>query len=333
MAVFNRPPPPPVPLRQMSRHYYDGFNTLCQYLRDIWHLMNEQELDKEDIRMKLRVAMAMAKSMDKAIRERTIAEMSTEFRKNNTLRIEVITMMYNEEFLAHYFCRHYAWADRIRVLLDTDTSDNTESILSEYENVVIEPFTFPDMMDDIIKVEKLNACYLESYADWVILVDADEFIFTRNHETESIREYLEAYSGFPIMQAVLYNVYRNRKDSDLVLEKGYLNRRHGDINVKKGINKYYIKPIVVRSGHFFQWTAGMHSIQGMNFKRVGPHYFIGAHWAMADPCFCVERRVRGRRDRQSEVNLKSGLTKHNHYITEESVLEECEAHLDDPKVF
>jgi hypothetical protein len=64
MVIFNRPPPEPVSERQMTRHFYDGFNTICQYLRDIYHMT-----DDEEIRFKLRVAMSMAKSMDKQLRE------------------------------------------------------------------------------------------------------------------------------------------------------------------------------------------------------------------------------------------------------------------------
>jgi hypothetical protein len=64
MTIFNRPRPEPVPIRQMERHFYDGFNTICQVLRDIYHMT-----DDENIRLELRVAMAMAKKMENHIRE------------------------------------------------------------------------------------------------------------------------------------------------------------------------------------------------------------------------------------------------------------------------
>ena len=38
---------------------YEGHYTICQYLRDIYHLT-----DNEDIRMKCRVGMAMTKAMN-----------------------------------------------------------------------------------------------------------------------------------------------------------------------------------------------------------------------------------------------------------------------------
>jgi len=60
---------------------------------------------------------------------------------------------------------------------------------------------------------------------------------------------------------------------------------------------------------------------------------IGTHWANADPCFCVDRRIKGRRDRQSKFNLKYKFTYQHHNISEESVLAECKMHENDPQVF
>ena len=70
--VFNRPRPEPVSTRQMDRHFYDGYNTICQVLRDIYHMT-----DDEKIRMELRVAMAMAKKMEDHIREHSDAIQET----------------------------------------------------------------------------------------------------------------------------------------------------------------------------------------------------------------------------------------------------------------
>lgn len=36
------------------------------------------------------------------------------------MNIEVITCMYNEEFLAPFFMNHYEWATKIKVFIDDD---------------------------------------------------------------------------------------------------------------------------------------------------------------------------------------------------------------------
>jgi len=49
----------PVPESEMDRDRWEGHYTICQYLRDIYHLT-----DNTEIRMKCRVGMAMTKAMN-----------------------------------------------------------------------------------------------------------------------------------------------------------------------------------------------------------------------------------------------------------------------------
>lgn len=48
----------------MDRRIYDGENTVCQTLRDMYHLTEDQ-----GIRLKCRVAMSMAKAMCRKMME------------------------------------------------------------------------------------------------------------------------------------------------------------------------------------------------------------------------------------------------------------------------
>lgn len=53
----------PVPERVMDVSNYEGHHSICQTLRDIYHMT-----DDEDIKIKCRVAVAMAKSMQKKLK-------------------------------------------------------------------------------------------------------------------------------------------------------------------------------------------------------------------------------------------------------------------------
>jgi hypothetical protein len=53
----------PVPESMMDRSKYEGHHSICQTLRDIYHLT-----DDENIRLKCRIAMSMAKSMHKRLK-------------------------------------------------------------------------------------------------------------------------------------------------------------------------------------------------------------------------------------------------------------------------
>lgn len=260
------------------------------------------------------------------------------------MKVEVITMMFNEEYLAPFFMGHYSWADKIKVFIDSDTTDNTELIVRNYPNSEVYKFKFPDMMDDLLKVGLLNDAYKASDADWVILVDADEFVF----DTPAVRNIAdilawERTKGNDIIISKLYQVYRHITDKDLdVFMPAAPQRLHGDANT--GANVCYNKPIVVRGGLPIGWTPGNHFIvdQGIRYNlpstvtpsgiKFADRTLGGSHWAMADPCFCIERRCKGRRDRQSKFNLENKMTIQHHGITEKQIAEVCREHLYDPQI-
>jgi hypothetical protein len=59
----------PVDLAEMDKHRYDGHHSICQQLRDIYHMT-----DNEPIRQKARVAMSMAKAMHERLKKYRMAE-------------------------------------------------------------------------------------------------------------------------------------------------------------------------------------------------------------------------------------------------------------------
>jgi hypothetical protein len=249
------------------------------------------------------------------------------------MRIEIVTMWYNEEFLAPFFLNHYHYVDKIHLLLDVDTTDATARICAGYPNVAIEPFRFPDMMDDLIKSEKITSVYRRLNCDWVYLVDCDEFLFPPSLGSDP-RQFLEAETQSELIVAQMWQVYRHRTDADLDPRlPTILQRRHGDPNVTTGVNAEYCKPIVVRSGLDIRWSPGCHMFASPQPIHFSARRFLGAHWSMADPAFAVQRRIAGRKQRQSQRNLRGGMSKHDHHITAEQIMRRCEEHRDDPQLF
>lgn len=247
--------------------------------------------------------------------------------------IKALTMWYNEEFLAPFFLKHYSYLDEIHIIMDRDTSDRSLGVALQYGNVTVEDFSFPDGMDDIIKCDKLNRTMKAMLpdCDWLYVLDADEMIFPHNFENPA--DVLRRQKG-DVVIARMWQVYRNKVDFDLSLSIDFVpfNRRHGDPNRETGANAMYNKPIIIRSGADCILDLGNHRLFG---SALVSHqdYFDGVHWANADPAFTIERRVKNRRDRQSQVNLKYQLTVQHHNITEESVRAELDSHLNDPQLF
>lgn len=274
------------------------------------------------------------------------------------MSIEIITMWYNEEALAPFFLKHYSWADKITLLYDEDTSDNSLEIIRKAKNVTVIPFKFPDMMDDEIKIDLVNRYYRESACDYVLAVDADEFVFFKKNDTfiYDLNIFLEDKESYDVFYVTLYQVYKHKNDKKLDCAcEAIPQRRHGDPNITTGLNLYYNKPILVKTKINIQWTVGCHFLElkfpplknykisklyNMYFNgytipafKYAPFVLLGAHWSMADQDFSIKRRIIDRRLRQSKNNLDKGMTIQHHNITEESLLKEFKSHENDPQLF
>jgi hypothetical protein len=248
------------------------------------------------------------------------------------MKVEIITFAYNEEFLLPFFLKHYNWVDKINIVYDQDSTDNTLQIIKNNPKVNIIPFRFPDMMDDAIKIKKANDLYKEiKDCDWVLLPDVDEFIFIDKKILKKIKK--------PINSVKLFNVYRHLSEEDLDINMSIKEqRRHGFFD------SLYNKPIIVRPNLNIEWNPGFHTIKNKKKKieslfirlltiNLNKHKIIGAHWSNADSCFCIDRRVKNRKERQSKANISRGYSIQNHKISEESVLLELKNHQEDPQVF
>ena len=53
----------PAPLHEMDKTRWEGHHSICQTIRDIYHMT-----DKEDLKMACRVAMAMTKAMHEKLK-------------------------------------------------------------------------------------------------------------------------------------------------------------------------------------------------------------------------------------------------------------------------
>lgn len=239
------------------------------------------------------------------------------------MKIAVISVWYNEELLAPLFLKHYGFADSIFILLDRDTTDSTKAI-SGRSNSVIEEFTFPNKFDDGIKIDAINkkAAEIKRDFDWIIAVDADEFLFIQDFS--SVRTYLEQ-AKTEVLLSRLDNVYRHRSDLDLDYTGDITQRRHG-------IKSPYccFKPCVVKTSLEIQWGVGCHRLVKGDSAPKG--IISGAHWAMADPGLAVNRRA-GRYSRLSKRSIAAGWCGHYRGVTTESLLADCQKHLDDPLLF
>jgi len=252
--------------------------------------------------------------------------------ENTRVKIAAVTMVYNEALILPYFLRHYRYLDEIHVLFETDTTDESLAILLQAPNVVIEKCHIESGLDDIEKINLINQAVQSTKADWVYVVDPDEFIFPPANE--SPYDFLKRQTC-DVVRSGMYQVYRHRNDKDLDPSLAPIPQRvHGDPDLSstdsqanRAANVFYIKPNVVRPLKRIWFLPGHHQIEGN--PQTSHELYIGAHWQMADPSIAIARRME-RKARISERNRKRNMGWQHFDVSVEKIKEECERHLDDP---
>jgi len=248
-------------------------------------------------------------------------------------RVKVFCFFYNESFLIPFFLRHYQYAD-IHAFV-SKSIDSTVEMLQAAPNVIVENVEFPQGLDDEIKTNTLNNALNkhDSKHDWHICVDSDEFIWPQGMNPllfpDKTPEFLDSISSKDnCVMARMWNVYRNKEDSDLnPLFPVSSQRRHG----VPEFHIWYEKKIIFRSNLGINLSLGNHSTSGG--VSVSPIEFRGAHWQNADPSFCVMRRVRDRSNHISLNNKSKGYGVQHFDLSEEKIMQECRNHENDPIVF
>jgi len=91
------------------------------------------------------------------------------------MKIEVYIMARNESRMIPYLMRHYGQFARV-IFLEGNSTDNTIELATSL-GAEVWHYDMPDELDDTLHVKIKNECWLGSTADWVMVVDADEFIY------------------------------------------------------------------------------------------------------------------------------------------------------------
>jgi hypothetical protein len=95
------------------------------------------------------------------------------------VRLHVYTVCWNEEKILPHFLRHYSkFAEKI-VVYDNYSTDSSPDIVKSFNGVEIRRFYTGGYFDDRENIKIKNTAYKESIgkADYVIVVDSDEFLY------------------------------------------------------------------------------------------------------------------------------------------------------------
>jgi len=157
------------------------------------------------------------------------------------MKIDAFIFCYNEEKMIRHTLNHYSkFCDKITIM-DNYSNDETISIITnEYQNVKIIPFDTNNQCREDIQTSLKNNCWKKSKADYVIVCDMDELLYSDNFslELEKLNKYkpsiccmigYEMYSNkFPtnysksIFEQIKYGVRNYRFDKTIIFSPKYV---------------------------------------------------------------------------------------------------------------
>lgn len=220
--------------------------------------------------------------------------------------IEVHIVAYNEEEIIPYTLRHYkTFASRI-VVHDGGSTDRTRIICEEMGVEVSNWDTQGQINDELLRILK-ETCWNGTAAEWVIMADADEFVYFPAGVEKSLKAY----------QALQLAVVKCR---GFEMESGVFPTTAGQIyeEVKHGApdDKWYGKPILlcpkrIKSIHFVHGAHGCEVTLHNGRKLSNPVaasnplcYLLHMHHL--GPVERIGARYDGNKSRFSDVNKRHG---------------------------
>ena len=250
------------------------------------------------------------------------------------MKVSVISRWHDAADFAPFFLSHYAWADEIIIMLDKWTIDNSAEIISQYPNARFEYFDHGGVINDRLLADMMSDLAGTLKSDWVIYVDADEFVFSiRMEDPKAIFVRAEG----TVIQVQFRWVYRHISEMDLDSTKPAIwQRRHGGIYtivpnvIGTAWECGHIKPSIVKPEAKIRWTVGQHYISSGRLIQYSKMEFDGVHWQMADVEIAVRRNASSKA-RLSAENINHGWGVKN--FTEEMIRAECKTHENDPQIF
>lgn len=220
------------------------------------------------------------------------------------MRIEAFILANNEERLMPYVMRHYSQFAKV-IILESNCTDRTVEIAHSH-GAEIWNYDVADEIDDAWFTKLKNNCWKDSCADWVMVADADEFIYHPN-----IREILRRTRS-TIIQPRFYNMYS--RNFPTTSGQIYEEVRRGVEQVSPKAKMNIFRPIAIKD---IEYYPGCHEAFPHGRVRINTESGIKTlHMRNLSKDFIIDRNLRARK-RNSEINRANGWGVHVDWPEEE----------------
>jgi glycosyltransferase involved in cell wall biosynthesis len=210
------------------------------------------------------------------------------------MKIEAYIIAYNEELLMPYVIRHYSkFADVI--IIENNSTDKTVEIAHNM-GATVWRYNIADEMNDLTLKTIKNNCWKNSKADWVIIADADEFIYHPDLVN------ILSQSDCTIFAPLMYNMFSDKFPT--TSGQIYDEIKYGSL-YEYGVKMNIFRPSEIKEINYHE---GCHFADPAGNVKINYHSEIKTlHMRYLSLDFVMERQNRTTQ-RLSEINKKMGWT-------------------------
>lgn len=218
-------------------------------------------------------------------------------------KVHLFTLTYNEEKILPFFFQHYEkFVDRFYVF-DNHSTDRTEEICKERDDVIFVKWDSKGKMDSFQLTEMRNKIWKKSIAhcDFILVVDADEFLYHKN--MKSVLSKMKK-NMFTIAKPVGYGMLSSKfpTSGELITNQ-----------VKKGVRTPMMDKCVLFSPRHVEKTnygLGSHTCLPEGYIKVYRDENLKLlHYKGLGVDYSLERKNLFKK-RVPKKNLKMGISKH-----------------------
>lgn len=226
------------------------------------------------------------------------------------MKIHVYTLCWNEEVILPYFLRHYETIAE-KIIVYDESTDNSLNILKSHPKVEIRSFSSNNEFRDDIHRDIKNNCWKESrgQAQWVIILDTDEFIyhidlvrFLKERHLEGVtlckpKGYMMVSEKLPSTQGMIYEELKMGLPQEASSKPVIFNpTKIEEINFSAGAHS--CEPIGK-----IKWYESIGDLKLLHYKVLSLEYLL--------------TRARKCKERLSDINKQNNWGKH--YLVDDKI--------------
>jgi hypothetical protein len=238
--------------------------------------------------------------------------------RGGALAVAVIVTVHNEEDLILAFLEHYTGlgVDAFLVL-NNESTDRTMELAGRFAQVSVVETASAGQLDDLVRyvmIQRQRAACIGRF-DYVLLVDADEFIVPKEG---GLKETLARLRDQGVLGCEGFDVVQGPGEGPYDPARPLLGQRGWGVP-----NRMYDKPVVLRPEAPAHLVAGLHRLAGpIRYPPVTPFWLL--HFAAFDEGLYFKRR-RKMVARQGERNRRLGYAREYTDCTEADLRRRWEA--------